>query len=318
METEHRDGANDLSSSLSALRTLPRRERRWTAVVDVLRPALETEAWRASYHSESAFLAAVSQSSGYSRTMLQRAVRAEAFARRLAAEGHAPLERILDLPFGIVEELASIEAHSSDLAHRMMAQALEGKVTLGELRRVHQESVASLAEQRPGKIAGRRLLLDLERRIVQALIDDPSTFLESPVHIAAVNIPLGWGSCDVIATRIELGELQTIAFEVKVMNRSGDVGHLHTILPQVALASSFHSRYWVLSNAGNRDLRDLAAEIQGLDLDNVGLAAVQECGDAFSFVPLRHPYGLPTPDRRTNIIKIIEKIFAHEDKDCES
>ena len=183
MDWEHRDSANDLSSSLSALRALPRRERRWTAVVDVLRPALETEAWKSFHHSESAFLAAVSHSSGYSRTMLQRAVRADAFARRLAAEGHAPLERIVGLPFGVVEELASIEAHSSDLAHCMLARVLDGKVTLGELRRVHQETVASLAEQRPKKIAGRRLSLDLERRIVQALIEDPSAFVEPPVRI---------------------------------------------------------------------------------------------------------------------------------------
>ncbi|WP_448188809.1 hypothetical protein [Azospirillum sp. sgz301742] len=305
MNAEHRDGTNALISGLSALRALSRRERHWTTVVGVLRPALETGAWKSSYHSESAFLAAVSQASGYSRTMLQRAVRADAFAQRLATEGHAPLERIVGLPFGIVEELASIDAHSPELAHRMLARALEGEMTLGELRKVHQESVASLAEQRPGKIAGRRLLLDLERRIVQALIANPSAFVAPPVRIVAVDTPLGRGGCDAIATRIVHGVLETIAFEVKVTSRSADAGHLLAIMPQVALASSFHTDYWVLSNAGERELREFATEIGELSLANVGLATVRDEGGCFSFRPTRRPSGLPTPDRRLETIRML-------------
>lgn len=307
MDTEHRDGINDLSSSLSALRTMPRHERRWTVVVDVLRPVLEAEAWKASYHSESAYLAAVSQSSGYSRTMLQRAVRADAFARRLAAEGRAPLERIVSLPFGIVEELASIEAHSSDLAHRMLARALEGEMTLGKLRKAHQESVASLAEKRPGKIAGRRLALDLERRILQALIADPSVFIELPVRIVAVNTSLGWGNCDAIATRTAHGKLETIGFDVKVRNRFGDASSLQAILPQVALASSFHSEYWVISNAENQEIEEIVKELSELNIVNVGLAAVHHEGGCFSFDPLSRPSGRPIPDRRLKMIKMLHR-----------
>jgi hypothetical protein len=234
-------------------------------------------------------------------------VRTDAFARRLAAEGNVPSERIFDLPFGIMEEIASAKIHSIDLSHQMVANVLDHKMTLGELRRIHQDTVTSLAKQQPGKVAGKRLSFELQRRVVQALVNDPLPFIESPVHVAAVRGNLGHGTCDVIATRSNHGLVETIAFKVEIINRSKNKGALLATLPRVALACSFHTVYWVLSNAGEQELRGFMKEIDILALSNVGLASIRGENRALTFNLLCNPSGPPNPDRRFSMIQILSR-----------
>jgi hypothetical protein len=313
MESENKDlnaprnGPVDLTSCLSALKELPRRQRHWAAIADILRPLLEAAAWKESYHSESAFLAEVSLSMGYSRTVLQRIVRTDAFARHLAAEGNVPSERIFDLPFGIMEEIASVKIHSIDLSNQMMADVLDNKLTLGELRRIHRDTVKSLAKQQPGKVTGKRLSFDLQRRVVQALLNDPSPFIESPVHIAAVRGSLGYGMCDVIATRNEKNLIETIAFKIEIINHTKNKGILLATLPRIALASSFHTVYWILSNADEQEPQRFMKEIHILALSNVGLASIGSKNRTVAFNLLHNPSGLPNPDRRSSMIQTLDR-----------
>jgi hypothetical protein len=313
MESENKDfnaprnGPVDLISCLSALKELPRRQRHWAAIADILRPVLEAAAWKESFHSESAFLAEASISMGYSRTVLQRIVRTDAFARRLAAEGKLPSERISELPFGIMEEIASAKIHSIDLSNQMMANVLNHKLTLGELRRIHRDTVTSLAKQQPKKVTGKRLSFNLQRRVVQALLNDPSTFIKSPEHIAAVRGPLGHGMCDVIATRSKHGLIDTMAFEIHVINHSKNKGALLATLPRFALACSFHTVYWILSNADEQELQRFMKEIDILGLSNVGLASIGSKNQAVAFDLLLNPSGLPNPDRRSSMIQTLDR-----------
>jgi hypothetical protein len=313
METENNDfdaphdALADLTSCLSELKELPRRQRHWAAIAGILRPVLEAASWKNLYRSESAFLADIAISVGYSRTFFQRIVRMDAFARRVAVEAKLPSKKIFDLPFGIIEEIASAKSHSRDLSNQLMANVLDHKLTLDQLRRIHWETVVSLTKQQPGKVTGKRLSFDLRRHAVQTLLINPSTFIKSPVHIAAVTGPLGHGMCDVIATQNERGSIETIAFKIENSNHAKNKGSLLTIIPRIALASSFHTVYWILSNASEQEIERFMKEIHTLALSNVGVASIRNENRTMSFNLLCNPSGLPIPDRRSSMIQTLDR-----------
>jgi hypothetical protein len=291
---------------LEALRLLQRaKERResWFGVARNVRALRRT--WARLAGGDTNPLVQAADASGYSPNLLARFVSVMEFAERLAAEGHAPIDRLQRSSFVSLEYLKRIWVADPGKGRELLDAVLDGDITVRDLKVVHRN-----LRSPPDKPRERRTRdsLGTERILGQLLKKELRTLTGSTAaRFVTVTKKLGpFVHADYLAIRERDGKVESVvAIEVKSMATFASAGAIDDAICRTALRSTYFNRYWVIPIAARKAVLDrFASAIRLLALKNVGIAEMDMTAKSLR-VLVRPSSGPPVPDRRGDIVEML-------------
>jgi hypothetical protein len=236
------------------------------------------------------------------------------FAERLAAEGHAPIDRLQRSSFVSLEYLKRIWVADPGKGRELLDAVLDGGITVRDLKVVHRD--LRFPPDKPRE-RGRRDSLETERFLAQLLKKRIlAQFLKKELRkltgstagrFVTVAKKLGpFVGADFLAIMERDGKIESvIAIEAKSMATFASAGAIDDAICRTALRSTYFNRYWVIPIAARKAVLDrFGSAIRLLALKNVGIAEMDMTAKSLR-VLVRPSSGPPVPDRRGDIVEML-------------
>lgn len=305
----------DLNRALERLKEA-RQNKDWITIARILAEVRESGAWRKSFPSHSDWLNAVAAALDYSPATLRRMIAARSFLDDVT--GQEPKLQVMDPAVGsggfllsTIEILKRLHDLDPDAAMKRLWDVQSGRVGYRSLKKEYDSYFPDLDsssvvrnppyQQRSpfppadsAKVGVRRAKLFAEQaqKAVAAQLEE---FSGPGCSFHFRRYRFDYASPDAVAIGRKGFSIEFVdGFEFRQLGSRLPRSELNRLLADLALASTFFRRYWLITTAHARTLESLSRSLDRLALRSVGLGQARDERIEIAAAPS----GAPTPDRQ--------------------
>ncbi|MCW0234276.1 MAG: hypothetical protein OJJ21_11820 [Ferrovibrio sp.] len=304
----------DLDRAIATITQVAGNKPDWRTVAITVEKIRKDGSWRDRYASPSEWLSAAAAAYDVHPNTMRRFITVTEFVReKLGAKavlfdpaaGEGSLPRLV---FGTVELIKRLHDISPDEADKALAKHQERKLSFREMQRWY-ENFAPTFDTVIGnppyldnaydskKISSKRA--HAERSGLAGLIQSHIEMLSgNDTELEATKIKFDYVNPDAVVIGRKGGAATFVdAFSLKRVPAGAPRTHLTKLVSEIAFASTFFRRYWLLLDAPPKDVTEIGESISDLALKNVGIAEYIS-GKQDNLNLRRSPSGNPVPDRQ--------------------
>lgn len=299
----------------------------WIAVANSVEDIRRSGNWQPEFESPTAWLEAAAKASGYTTNTIRRFIAAVKFLER---KGSKTEKYLLDpfcgggrhgLEIGHIELIKRVDDISPTTADLMLDRLDGSGITFRDIKKQYDELVGRsnfvvvnppystsktispefaklvLASVDAGKLGLRRSHQD--KRTVKNIVQREISRLSdsNAAKVFADRYKFDFVAPDVVAVGQEDYSVSFVdAFELKKLSKHSPPNTVRKAVGEIAFASTFFRRYWVLLENGSDAGALLNEAFDTLKISSVGIATV-DLAEVQEIEILRRPSAPPTPDR---------------------